>query len=864
MAKIIIIDGNSLLFRGYYATAAINPDKIMRTSTGVPTNAIFAFANMITALLKSLNKDDGIFVAFDSGKHTFRHKEYKDYKANRAPCPEDLLIQMPLARELLDNLNIVHYENEEIEADDIAGIMAKKAESLGYDVLIYTSDRDYLQLIDDKITIKLIKRGLKDIKDMTPATFMDEWGFEPKQIVDYKGLMGDASDNLKGIPKVGDTTAKNLIKTYGTVENVIANADSIKGKLGENIKEFQDLGLMCKKLAIIRTEDTINIPIDSLIYKGYNFNKIIDFSKQYELKTLIDKLPPKLRISSEISKVSYENVENFNEINIGNQIGIGVDASDENYHDAELFGLLITIEDKVYKIELSNIKTDEKLLNALKDTNVEKYAFDFKKIKYLLNKNGIEINGLAFDLSLASYLIDSSIKQDIIAVLAYEGIDASYALNNNSLFDISNPLLSAVESYFSLKLADQFISKLKEKDQYDLLIKIEQPLTLVLCDMEREGFPVNKEYLVNLGKTYKQNLDVLTKEIYDLAGEEFNIASPKQLASILYEKLKLKGNRSNSTSVEHLNELRFDHPIIEKVLEYRKYAKLLNTYVEGYLSYIKEDGKIHATFNQALTTTGRLSSSEPNLQNIAIRDEESKLLRKAFYYEDKDTYILSLDYSQIELRMLAHLSKCKSFIDAFNNNEDIHMETAKKVFPGQEITSSLRRKAKAVNFGIVYGISDWGLSEQLEVPVIEARQIITDFYTAFPEVREYLDSLVQFAISNGYATTMFNRRRYLPEINSDQYQVREFAKRAAMNAPIQGSASDLIKIAMIEVDKALKEKGYRSKIISQIHDEIIIKTFEDEKDDVLKLVKNIMENCVKLDTKLEADGGYAHTWYDAK
>ncbi len=868
MSKIIIIDGNSLLFRSYYAT--FNPDssKLMRNHDGVPTNALFAFSNMIASLLKDLKKGDGIFVAFDAGKHTFRHKEFAEYKANRPPCPNDLLIQMPIVREFLKSLNIKYYENENIEADDIAGNIAKKAENDGYNVEIYTSDKDYLQLIDDKITIKLIKKGLKDIKDMTPISFINEWGFNPIQIVDYKGLMGDPSDNLKGIPKVGDKTAKKLILEYGSLENIIKNAPNFNSKVGESIIEHQKNGLLCKHLAFIKTDDDLPIKISDIIYHGFDFNNINDFSHKYDLKTLVNKLPLTLRQTKHTdNKISFKeiNSDEISKLEIQNEIGISIDVDDDNYHNANLLGIILTINNDNFYINNKEIYNDN-ILQALKNKNIYKYCFDFKKIMYVLNKNNIEINGLYFDLLLASYLLNSSLSPNIESVLTYFGIDISYAINNdNALFTNSNPLLSAIESYYSLNLSKDVKTKLIEKEQYDLLINIEEPLTIVLENMEFEGFPLDKDYLVKLGEGYKSKIKQLEQEIYNLAGENFNISSPKQVSFILFEKLKLTSNKKGSTSIDFLKEIVNEHPIISKILEYRKYTKLLTTYVDGLIPFIHNDGKVHATFNQALTSTGRLSSSEPNLQNISVRDEESKQIRKAFHYNEENLNILSLDYSQIELRILAHLSNSQTLIDVFNNDEDIHAATARKVFKvNGELDSSLRRKAKAVNFGIIYGISDWGLSEQLDIPIKESKEIISSFYNEFPEIKSYLNGLVESAKEKGYATTMFNRRRYLPELNSSEFQKREFAKRAAMNAPIQGSAADLIKIAMINVSKVLKENNLKAKIINQIHDEIILKVEDNEKDIVYKLVKDAMENCVKLKVKLKVDGGYGKTWFDAK
>lgn len=867
MSKIIVIDGNSLLFRSYYATYNPDPDKIMKNHDNIPTNALFAFSNMISNLLKELKKGDGIFVAFDAGKHTFRHKKFAEYKANRPPCPENLLIQMPIAREFLNSLNIKYYEDENIEADDIAGNIAKKAETLGYSVDIYTSDKDYLQLIDDKITIKLIKKGLKDIKNMTPQSFEEEWGFKPIQIVDYKGLMGDPSDNLKGIPKVGDKTAKKLIVEYKTLENIIENAPNFNSKVGESIVENSKNGLMCKHLAYIKVDDDLPINISDIIYEGYNFETINNFANKYDLRTLINKLPLQLRQKSiHNHKVSFKEIDSdeINKILFNQNIGLSVDIDNDNYHDAALLGILITTNDETYYIANENLKNNN-ILSMLKNKEISKFCFDIKKIKYILNKNDIEIDGLYFDLLLASYLLNSSLKPNIESVLTNFGIDISYAYQNDSLFSISNPIISAIESFYSLSLYDDVINKLKEKDQYDLLINMEQPLAIVLEEMEYEGFPLDANYLKQLGEVYKEKIKELEEEIFNLAGEKFNVSSPKQVSNILFDKLNLPSNKKYSTSFEYLKDIQDEHPIIGKILEYRKYNKLLTTYVDGLIPFIHNDGKIHATFNQALTATGRLSSSEPNLQNISVRDNESKLIRKAFHYNEDNLNILSLDYSQIELRILAHLSNSQTLIDVFNSDEDIHAATAKKVFKVDgELDPSLRRKAKAVNFGIIYGISDWGLSEQLDISLKESKEIIESFYKEFPEIKAYLNSLVQSAQDKGYATTMFNRRRYIPELNSSEYQKREFAKRAAMNAPIQGSAADLIKIAMINVSKALKEHNLKAKIISQIHDEIILKVSDDEKDIVYNLVKDTMEQCVKLKVKLKVDGGYGKTWFDAK
>ena len=868
--KIIIIDGNSLLFRAFYATYNEDKEKLMHSHDGTPTNAIYAFSNMIVGLLKTLKKGDGIFVAFDAGKHTFRHQQYEGYKAQRKPLDESLKIQLPLARDLLDSLNITHYEDERFEADDIAGILAKEADSAGFLVEIYTSDKDYLQLINDRIMIKLIKRGLKDIKEMTPQSFYDEWGIRPIQIVDYKGLMGDASDNLKGIPLVGDKTAKKLIQEYGSLEEIIKAAPTFNTKIGQNIVTYQDQGKMCKDLAIIRTHETLSIDVNDTIYSGYDFKKISNFASSYDLNTLLNKLPKNLRLATEENKVTYKEITSLDDIKIESDFGLAVYEENVNYHDAKLYGITISLPNgENYYISYDFLKNSGDLQGFLSKTAYKKFVFDHKKTKYILEKHGIKLDGVVFDLLLASYLIDSGLSNDIGSILSYFNIDISYADKVDSLFNESENgiLLRAATSHYSLALYDQIKDRLLSLNQWQLFTDIELPLSTVLEEIEYEGFPVDKSVLLNLKEDFSAKLNAIEQDIYNLVGEEFNIASPKQVAVILYDKLGLKSNRDRSTSSEYLSELLDDHPVVSKILEYRKYAKLISTYIDGIIPYIHEDNKLHATFNQALTSTGRLSSSEPNLQNITIRDDESKLIRKAFTYNDKNLKILSLDYSQIELRILAHLSGSKTLIDAFNSDEDIHEATARKIFHIDKdlpVDPHLRRQAKTVNFGIIYGISDWGLAEQLEIPVKEAKAIIESFYEAFPEIKSYLESIVKNTEKLGYTSTIFNRRRYLPDINSTIFPKRNFAKRAAMNAPIQGSAADLIKIAMIKVKEALESGNYEAKIINQIHDEILIKVPDNEKDDVLKLVKNIMENCVKLNVKLEVDGGYADNWHDVK
>ena len=866
MKKAYVIDGNSLLFRAFYATYRGDDTQILRTKSGIPTNALFAFANMINKILASLKEEDAIFVAFDTGRATFRHLEDEEYKANRKPCPPLLKEQMPIVREFLKSLNIFTYEKEGFEADDLAGTYAKLAQKDGYEVIVYTSDRDYLQLIDDHITIHILKTGMSNIAIMDEKAMMEEYGIKPMQIIDYKGLRGDASDNLPGIPGVGDKTAIKLIQDYGSFEKIMEIAPTLKSKVGESLVNNRAMGELSYRLARIDINVDLPFEIKDTKYDGYEFENISKFANTYELKQFMNKLPSNLkRGSSIVEEITYEKVTSFKDIDVGKDIGLSLDKDEGNYNDAVIYGLAITSEEKNYYIASEDFKNDETLANILKDESINKYCYDFKAIKVALSHNGLEVNGLKFDVLLASYLIDTSLENKPKAIMQYFGYDISTEKNELSLFDNSDPLFAVKLAFYSKKIANKVLSELDKLECLKLYEEVEIPLCNVLSEMEIEGFPLDVDTLEEFGETFKKQLELARKNIYEMAGEEFNIDSPKQVGEILFGKLGLPAqSKKQSTSVDVLKSLVGYHPIIAEILTYRKYAKLLSTYVTGLASHVREDGKIHAIFNQALTQTGRLSSSEPNLQNISIRDEEGKMIRKAFYYKDKNYSILSLDYSQVELRVLASLSGCKKLQDVFTSGEDIHASTAKHVFHIDNPTPEQRRRAKAVNFGIIYGISDWGLSDQIGVSPKEAKAIISAFYEAYPEIGLYFQKVVEDANKNSYVSTLLGRRRYLHELHDANYQVREFARRAAMNAPIQGTAADLIKIAMIKVNNALKEHHLKTKLVLQIHDELLFKVPEDEKEIVYPLVKEIMEHALPLETNLEVDGGYGATWYDAK
>lgn len=868
MSKVYIVDGNSLLFRAYYATAAIQGDNIMRSHDGTPTNAVYAFSNMINKILQSLKEGDGLFVGFDTGHQTFRHKEDENYKANRKPCPEDLKIQMPLAREFLKCLNIFWYEKEGFEADDICGTVAKLAGKEGKEVIVYTSDRDFLQLIDEHVSIHILKTGMSNIDIMNTVTMPEKYGFSPLQIIDYKGLRGDSSDNLPGIPGVGDKTAVALIQQYGNFEAIVEAAKSMTSKVGQSIVENQDLGRHCYEMAKIQTDVELPFTIEDIVYKGYNFGKINSFCAQLDIKQLLNRLPQNLKSMSyeEDTKVEYEEVTSLKGVEIGSEVSIALDIEPGNYHNAVVYGLALACYNKIVYIREENFKNIPELLEILKNPNIKKYCYDYKAIKVALSHLGIEIEGLYFDVLLAAYLLDSTLNNNAEQIMHYFGGDISSASENSlSLFDNSNPERTAKLAFYCRKFANKILTELEGLECRKLYEEVEVPLATVLAEIEIEGFPIHAEVLEKMGENFKVNLDQIRARIFEMAGEEFNVDSPKQVGEILYNKLQLATpDKKMSTSVDALKNLIDKHPIVSEILLYRKYAKLINTYVDGLIAHIHGDGKLHAIFNQALTQTGRLSSSEPNLQNISVRDEEGKMIRKAFYYDDEDVSILSLDYSQIELRILASLSGCKALQKVFESGEDIHAATAKKVFHTENPTPLERRRAKAVNFGIIYGISDFGLAEQIECSRSEAKAIISGFYEAYPEIADYFAGITDEVNEKSYVSTLLGRRRYLREIHDTNYQVREFARRAAMNAPIQGTAADLIKISMIKVNNALKEHKLESKIICQIHDELLIKVPSKEKDVVYKLVKDIMESALKLDVKLEVDGGYGRTWYDCK
>lgn len=863
MDKIVLIDGNSLLFRAYYATSY---GQILRTKDGTPTNALLAFINMIQKVMDQ-EKPRYMLVAFDTGKPTFRHSQYSDYKAGRKETPEDLSLQFPLVREFLRHYGIFCFEKEGYEADDIVGSTAKLAERNNLEVHIYSGDRDLLQLISPLTTVCITKKGISEIACMTEETLMDEWGLTPSQIIDYKGLCGDSSDNIPGIKGIGDKTAVKLLQEYKDLEHVLEATH--KGKLGEKIKEGRESALMSKSLATIYTELPLDYDLKDLVYQGIHYDDLKNFYVRLELKSLLSKLSNIHNNDEHVQKmeVNYEVKEDFSLEDVDLVSSLVVEINKENAFRGEILYFGISSSKGTYLYPYSMIKNQEEFRKYLKDENYKKLGLDVKKSINACRYRSLEVKGYCFDLLLSTYLLDSSIKEDASSVLAHFGyvLPSFVEVYSARHFDEENVKIYCAQKAIAIFEAyEKAKQELIEKEVNHLYEDIEFPLTFILAEMEFYGVKVDTNVLDNLFEVYDAKTKELENEIFAIAGRTFNLNSPAQLAVLLYDELQLPHNKKRSTSVEFLEPLRVYHPVVSLILQYRKYQKLVSNYLVGLKNYIYNDGKVHTIFNQALTQTGRLSSKEPNLQNISVRDEETRLVRKAFIPAREENYLLSLDYSQIELRVLASFANDEEMIHAFENGIDIHASTAAKIFnvPLEEVTSLMRRQAKAVNFGIVYGISDWGLSEQIGVTPKEAREFIQRYFDSYPRIKAYLDGLVKSCQEDGYVKTMFNRIRYVPEILEKNYNIREFGKRIAMNTPIQGSAADIIKIAMIKVDKVLKENNFNTKMILQIHDELVFEVPYDELMSVIPLIEQAMEDAVSLNVKLKAEYEYGDSLYE--
>ena len=885
MKKMIILDGNSIMFRAYFATAYTG--NLMQARSGLYTNAIYGFVNMIQHIIQTPDMTN-IFVAFDKGKKTLRHQEYSEYKGGRKKTPEEFLMQIPYIKEYLDVLGIKHLELDDYEADDIVGSMAVKASPLFDEIMVISGDKDLLQLAHGNIHVYLTKKGLTDLDCYTEENFKEKMGFESSLMTDYKGLLGDTSDNLPGVSGVGIKTACKLLNEYGSLENIIASTDNMKGKIKDAIIADKEQALRSKKLATLYLNIDLGINVEDTLYVSPKLSLLREFYEKMDFNSFIKKLSnlendeKDLKPSLEEKKENNTKLKNIyiNDIEktiaalkTSNVISVEAELAGENYHKDEFLGLAIVCANNGYFISKDNIiAIKEYLENPLLTT----FSVDVKKTYVLLNKIGVNIKKYAYDFNLATYIVNPSFANADYKTMCLHFLETDLPFTEEIYSKKTKYIIPEEEKYANYaiskaslltNLKEKTDAILKENNQLSLLYEMEIPLAKTLADMEIAGFKINKERLNEVGSFLQQELSRLEKEIYKVAGFEFNISSPKQLGEVLFERLAIAKGKKNktgySTSADVLEKLALLHPVPRLVLEYRKYSKLYSTYVVGLLAEIDpKDGNVHTIFKQSLTLTGRLSSTEPNIQNIPVRSEDGRLIRSAFVPSFKDGKLISADYSQIELRILAHVSSCKNMLDAFNNGIDLHASTAAAIYgvSQEEVTKDMRRMAKAVNFGIVYGMSAWGLAEELHILPYQANEFIEKYFEIYPEIKTYLEEVVKNAKINGYTETIFSRRRFMPEINSSNGALRQFAERTAKNAPIQGSAADIIKFAMIKVAAKMKELNLKSKLIVQVHDELVVDTSADEIDVVKNILKETMENIVDLKVKLNASLSEGITW----
>ncbi len=857
MKRAILIDGNNLLFRSYYATAYNG--NLMKNSKDFPTNALYGFINMINKILNEENPEY-IMVAFDKGKN-FRHEKYKDYKAGRIETPNDLLIQFPVAYSLLDALGITAVAIDNYEADDIIGTFAKMADlDKQYDATIISSDKDLLQLISTDVNVKLLKQ--KDYILMNTETFRETYEVDPIKMIDLKALMGDPSDNIPGVKGIGEKTAISLIKEYGSLENLYNNIDSVKGKTKEKLINDKDNAFFSYELATIYKDVPLNMTFNDIKIKEKNNEKLMSLYEELEFYSEIKK-EEKKEIKKDINVVKVDG-----KINIDKPFSFYLEVSRENYHQADVLGMSIYDGENIYYLnEQGIIENKDIFVNA-------KSTYDLKKAIVVLKRYDISLPNVDFDTMIAAYLLNYNVKEDISYVSNTKGYDIEFYDNlvKKGLIIDEEKFINnlAKKSIFIHNTKDSYIEELKQEEMYKLFTDIEMPLINVLAKMEITGVNVNADTINEMKKEIEEKITNISNEIYGMIGFEFNISSPKQMGEVLFEHLNLphgkkKGRNGYPTNHDTLVKLIDTHPVIPLILEHRNLTKLMNTYMDSLNKFIMEDGKIHTIFKQAITRTGRLSSAEPNLQNIPVRSEEGKKIRKAFFPE-KDSVILTSDYSQIELRILAHISKCDALIDAFKHHEDIHTKVASDIFdvPTSEVTKNMRRTAKAVIFGIVYGISGFGLGENLSLNPKEASKFIDKYLNMYPGVKKYMDEIVIDAKEKGYVRTIMNRKRTIDELKNTNYVIVKSGERMALNTPIQGSSADIIKKAMIEVDKEIEKRGLNSKLIIQVHDELVFTVPKNELKEMTNLVTNIMENTYKLLVPVKVEVDYGDNWYDVK
>lgn len=878
--KLLLLDGSSLAFRSFYGLLDLNRFK---NQNGLHTNALFAFNRILERLFQT-EEPTHMLVAFDAGKTTFRTEFYDEYKGGRQTMPSELAEQWPYFKVLIEAMGSKTYELPNFEADDIIGTYARQAEKEGFEVVIITGDKDLTQLATDQTRVDITVKGVSDLKAYTPESIREEMGIEPLQIIDLKGLMGDSSDNYPGVRKVGEKTALKLIKEYGSVENLYEQIDSMKkSKMKENLVADKENAFLSKRLATIDLDTPVEMELNQLTLAERDAEKLVSFYREMNFNSFLNDLDhTEDDRSDSFEEIVYEAVETITEDHFSNEMALYVEMLEDNYHYGKIVAISWGDEKHLYTGKAEVVLQSDAFKNWAEDQSKKKSVYDAKRTIAMLHYAGIELKGVTFDMLLASYIINTNDSGRDIAAVAQEyqytdvsfdetvyGKGAKIAVpeDNTILFEHLARKVQAI-----LKLKTQLITELEKNNQYDLYFEMELPLAMVLAEMEITGIKVEPEQLEKMKVEFSKRLEEMEQQIYEEAGEEFNVNSPKQLSVILFEKMGLtpikKTKTGYSTAVDVLEKLSVTVPIAQMILDYRQLAKLQSTYVEGLLKYIKpETGKVHTRYIQTLTQTGRLSSTDPNLQNIPIRMEEGRKIRQAFVPEKEGWKIFASDYSQIELRVLAHISGDEHMKEAFIEGQDIHTSTAMRVFGienPKEVDGNIRRQAKAVNFGIVYGISDYGLSQNLDITRKQAKEFIDRYFEKYPGIQAFMERIVEEAKEKGFVETLFHRRRYLPDIKSSNFNLRSFAERTAINSPIQGSAADIIKVAMIRMQKAIKEKNLQAKMLLQVHDELIFECPEEEVAILEELVPQIMENAVDLTVPLLVDSNYGDSWYDAK
>lgn len=859
MKKVILVDGNNLLFRSYFATAYSG--NMMKNSKGFPTNGLYGLVNMLNKIIRE-EKPEYMLVAFDKGK-TFRHEKYLDYKGGRNETPDDLKKQFSVAKKLVPLMGIKCFEIDNYEADDIIGTYSKMALiDPEFETTIVSSDKDLLQLINEETEVKLLKQ--KDYIRMNEETFMDTYGIKPIRMIDLKGLMGDASDNIPGVKGIGEKTALKLLQEYDSLENVYDNIDNIKGATKQKLIDGKESAFMSKDIATIYNEVPVTYSLEELKYDGPDVNGLREMYSDLEFYSFLKDFK---ETGKKEEKLEYKIIENVNDLKLKEKVSAYLEISETNYHNADIYGMSLYDGENAYYVPFEVLKENKNILDGK-----EIYTYDLKKMIVSLNKYDIDIKNCTFDAMIAGYILNYNVKDDISYLANTFNYDITLFDNFKKEKNMSNEALADLtvkKAKFIYDIKDEFTNKMKEEEQLELFTNIEMKLSSVLASMEIEGVRVDTKVLDEMGDNINKKLDELTSEIYNYAGEEFNVQSPKQLGEILFEKLEIpypkKKKTSYSTAREILDKIVDYHPIVEKIIEHRTLNKIYTTYIVGIKNCVKEDGKLHTIYTQTLTRTGRLSSIEPNLQNIPIRYKEGKEIRKAFIPEE-DSVFLSSDYSQIELRMFAHMSGEQNLIDAFKHHLDIHTKTAMDIYhvSKDEVTKNMRRDAKAVNFGIIYGISSFGLAEDLGVDIKTAKKFLDNYLETFPGIKNYMDKIIKDAYEKGYVKTIMNRKRKIDELYNTNHMIKVQGERMALNTPVQGSSADILKKAMIDIYNEFNRLNLKSKMILQVHDELIFNVKNDELEKVKEIVINFMENAYKLNVPLEVDVEIGKNWYDAK